>query len=141
MAAPLHAEGPIRTPYTGVELLNTPYLNKGTAFPADERRVLGLTALLPTSVHTLDQQLQRAWHQYQSRDNDLARNTFLTSLKEQNEVLYYRLVLDHLSEVFSIIYTPTEGEAIQRYSSLFRRPEGIFLNIHEIDHVDQALEL
>ncbi|EGP85269.1 uncharacterized protein MYCGRDRAFT_45998 [Zymoseptoria tritici IPO323] len=139
MAAPLHAEGPIRTPYTGVELLNTPYLNKGTAFPADERRVLGLTALLPTSVHTLDQQLQRAWHQYQSRDNDLARNTFLTSLKEQNEVLYYRLVLDHLSEVFSIIYTPTEGEAIQRYSSLFRRPEGIFLNIHEIDHVDQAL--
>lgn len=139
MTPPLYAKGPIQTPCTGVELLNTPHLNKGTAFPLEERRRFGLGALLPTAVDTLDQQLDRAWRQYQSQDNDLARNTFLTSLKEQNEVLYYRLVLDHISEVFGIIYTPTEGKAIQNYSSIFRRSEGIFLNIHEIDQVDQAL--
>jgi malate dehydrogenase (oxaloacetate-decarboxylating) len=90
-------------------------------------------------VHTLQQQLDRAWGQYQDRGDDLSRNTFLTSLKEQNEVLYYRLVLDHLSDVFSVVYTPTEGEAIQNYSHIFRRPEGIFLNIHEPDKVDEAL--
>ena len=137
--APLSAKGPIETPYTGVEILNTPYLNKGTAFTADERRELGLTALLPTAVHTLQQQLDRAWGQYKRRGDDLSRNTFLTSLKDQNEVLYYRLILDHLSEVFSVVYTPTEGEAIENYSHIFRRPEGIFLSIHEPEKVDAAL--
>jgi malate dehydrogenase (oxaloacetate-decarboxylating) len=136
---PLAAKGPIETPYTGAELLNTPYLNKGTAFTAEERRELGLTSLLPSAVHSLQQQLDRAWGQYQSRGDDLSRNTFLTSLKEQNEVLYYRLVLDHLSEVFSVVYTPTEGEAIENYSHIFRRPEGIFLSIHEPEKVDEAL--
>lgn len=106
------------TSYTGAELLNTPHLNKGTAFSEEERREFGLEALLPPAVHSLEQQLDRAWSQYKTQTSDLARNTFLTSLKEQNEVLYYRLVLDHLSEVFSIVYTPTEGEAIQNYSHI-----------------------
>jgi malate dehydrogenase (oxaloacetate-decarboxylating) len=136
---PLAAQGPLETPYTGVELLNTPYLNKGTAFTHEERHELALTALLPSAVHSLEQQLDRAWGQYKSRGDDLSRNTFLTSLKEQNEVLYYRLVLDHLSDVFSVVYTPTEGEAIENYSHIFRRPEGIFLNIHEPEKVDEAL--
>lgn len=139
MAPPLYAKGPVTTSYTGAELLNAPHLNKGTAFSAEERREFGLEALLPPAVHSLQQQLDRAWSQYQTRTTDLARNTFLTSLKEQNEVLYYRLVLDHLSEVFSIVYTPTEGEAIQNYSHIFRRPEGIFLDIHKIDEVDARL--
>ncbi|KAH6838684.1 hypothetical protein BKA58DRAFT_425238, partial [Alternaria rosae] len=63
---------------------------------------------LPTNVQTLDEQVKRAYAQYSSRPNDLAKNTFMTSLKEQNEVLYYRLILDHLKEMFSVIYTPTE---------------------------------
>jgi malate dehydrogenase (oxaloacetate-decarboxylating) len=139
MAPPLYAKGPVETPYAGVELLNTAHLNKGTAFSEQERRDFGLEALLPTAVHSLQQQLDRAWSQYKARTTDLARNVFLTSLKEQNEVLYYRLVLDHLSEVFSIVYTPTEGEAIQNYSQIFRRPEGIFLDIHKVDEVDARL--
>jgi malate dehydrogenase (oxaloacetate-decarboxylating) len=139
MTPPLYAKGPIETHYTGAALLNTPHLNKGTAFSVEERQAFGLEALLPPAVHSLQQQLDRAWSQYQTRTTDLARNTFLTSLKEQNEVLYYRLVLDHLSEVFSIVYTPTEGEAIQNYSHIFRRPEGIFLNIHKVDDVDARL--
>ncbi|KAM0278462.1 hypothetical protein ACHAQH_005129 [Verticillium albo-atrum] len=136
---PLSTSGAIDCAVTGTALLNTPYLNKGTAFPPDERRQFNLTGLLPDNVHSLDQQVKRAWRQYSSRTDDLARNTFLTSLKEQNEVLYYKLLLDHLAEVFSVMYTPTEGDAIQNYSELFRRPEGCFLNIKDIERVHHDL--
>ncbi|EGY15422.1 NAD-dependent malic enzyme [Verticillium dahliae VdLs.17] len=105
---PLSTSGAIKCAITGTALLNTPYLNKGTAFPPDERRQFNLTGLLPENVHSLDQQVKRAWRQYSSRSDDLARNTFLTSLKEQNEVLYYKLLLDHLADVFSVVYTPTD---------------------------------
>ena len=70
---------------------------------------------MPDNVQTLDEQVRRAYEQYKSRTSDIAKNTFMTSLKEQNEVLYYKLILDHLKEMFSIIYTPTEGEAIANY--------------------------
>ncbi|WYZ44585.1 hypothetical protein EsH8_VII_001021 [Colletotrichum jinshuiense] len=132
---PLSTTGPISCAVTGSALLNTPYLNKGTAFPEDERREFNLTGLLPQSIHTLDQQLKRAYEQYRSRQDDLAKNTFLTSLKEQNEVLYFRLVQEHLPEMFSVVYTPTEGDAIQNFSRLFRRPDGCFLNINDVDRV------
>ncbi|TEA13201.1 NAD-dependent malic enzyme [Colletotrichum sidae] len=132
---PLSTSGPIHCAVTGAALLSTPYLNKGTAFPENERREFNLTGLLPQSVHTLEQQLKRAYEQYCTRQDDLAKNTFLTSLKEQNEVLYYRLLQDHLPEMFSIVYTPTEGDAIQKFSSLFRRPDGCFLNINDTDRV------
>ncbi|KAF4878652.1 NAD-dependent malic enzyme [Colletotrichum siamense] len=132
---PLSTSGPIPCAVTGAALLNTPYLNKGTAFPHDERREFNLTGLLPQSIHSLDQQLKRAYEQYASRHDDLAKNTFLTSLKEQNEVLYYRLLQEHLPEMFSIVYTPTEGDAIQNFSRLFRRPDGCFLNVNDVDRV------
>ena len=100
--------------------------------------------------------MKRAYQQYSSRPDALAKNTFMTSMKDQNEVLYYRvsqmaarwyiaskpmlqLIHDHLKEMFSIIYTPTEGEAIQNFSRLFRRPEGCFLNIFDKDRVEDNL--
>ncbi|TQN67617.1 NAD-dependent malic enzyme [Colletotrichum shisoi] len=132
---PLSTSGPISCALTGSALLNTPYLNKGTAFPEDERREFNLTGLLPQSVHRLEEQLDRAYGQYMIRPDDLAKNTFLASLKEQNEVLYYRLLQANLPEMFSIVYTPTEGDAIQKFSHLFRRPDGCFLNINDIDRV------
>lgn len=88
---PLSTSGPIDCAVVGTALLNTPYLNKGTAFPVDERQQFQLTGLLPQNVHTLDQQAKRAWQQCLSRTDDLARNTFMTSLKEQNEVLFYKV--------------------------------------------------
>lgn len=77
--------------------------------------------------------------QYNTRSDPLAKNTFMTSMKEQNEVLYYKLIQDHLKEMFSIIYTPTEGEAIQNFSRLFRRPEGCFLNVFDKDRIEEDL--
>ena len=87
---PLSTSGPIECALTGTGLLNTPYLNKGSAFPEEERVQFDLTGLLPQSVQTLEQQTKRAWQQYSSRPDQLAKNTFLTSLKEQNEVLYFK---------------------------------------------------
>ncbi|APA09296.1 hypothetical protein SS1G_12079 [Sclerotinia sclerotiorum 1980 UF-70] len=136
---PLSTSGPLECALTGTALLNTPYLNKGAGFPADERRTFKLTGLLPSSVSTLDQQVKRAYEQYSSRDSDLAKNTFMTSLADQNEVLFYRLIQEHMKEMFSIIYTPTEGEAIENYSRIFRRPAGCFLNIDDTDRVHDDL--
>lgn len=136
---PLSTKGPIHCALTGASLLNTPYLNKGSAFPTEERRKFALTGLLPQGVQTLEQQCKRAYDQYSTRPNDLAKNTFLTSLKDQNEVLYYKLIQLHLDEMMSVVYTPTEGDAIQNYSRLFRRPEGCYLNIHEQDQVHENL--
>ncbi|MCJ1376194.1 NAD-dependent malic enzyme, mitochondrial [Loxospora ochrophaea] len=153
---PLSTSGPQECALSGTALLRSPYLNKGSAFPSNERHDFKLFGLLPPNVQTLDEQVQRAYEQYSSRQNDLAKNTFMTSMKEQNEVLYYRvrgadgdcsdisgltsarrgqLIQDHLKEMFSIIYTPTEGDAIQNFSRLFRKPEGCFLNIYDQDRI------
>ncbi|KAF2089916.1 hypothetical protein K490DRAFT_36130 [Saccharata proteae CBS 121410] len=137
---PLSTSGPEDCALTGAALLRSPYHNKGSAFTAEERKQFKLHGLLPANVQTLEEQVHRAYQQYSSRPNDLAKNTFMTSMKEQNEVLYYRLIQDHLKEMFSVIYTPTEGDAIQNYSRLFRRPEGCFLNIEDQDRIPDDLD-
>ncbi|KAK9779707.1 putative Malic enzyme [Seiridium cardinale] len=136
---PLSTSGPVDCAVSGTVLLNAPYFNHGSAHSIQERREFDLTGLLPASVQTLDQQAKRAYQQYSSKPDDLAKNTFLTSLKEQNLVLYYRLLQDHMQEMFSVVYTPTEGDAIENFSRIFRRPEGCFLNIHDIDRVEHDL--
>lgn len=89
--APLSAKGPIECALTGTALLTTAYLNKGSAFPTDERRQFDLVGLLPSGVQSLAQQTERAYQQYSTRSDSLAKNTFLMSLKDQNEVLYYNV--------------------------------------------------
>ncbi|KAL2257489.1 hypothetical protein VTK26DRAFT_108 [Humicola hyalothermophila] len=138
---PLSTSGPIECALKGTALLNHPFFNKGSAFTSEERRDFELTGLLPEAIQTLGQQAQRAYEQYLSRPDDLAKNTFLTSVKDQNQVLYFRLLLDHLEEMFSVVYTPTEGEAIQNYSRIFRRPQGCFLNIRDVHRVRHDLAL
>jgi len=88
---PLSTSGPEECAIKGSALLNTPYFNKGAAFPADERVTFKLTGLLPQHVSTLEQQVTRAYQQYSTRQDDLAKNTFMTSLAEQNQVLYFRV--------------------------------------------------
>ncbi|KXG52809.1 Malic enzyme, NAD-binding [Penicillium griseofulvum] len=133
------AAGSLICPYKGTALLKSSQFNKGSAFPEHERTKFKLHSLLPPNIQTLDEQVQRAYQQYKSRADDLAKNTFLASMKAQNEVLYYKLVQTHLKEMFSVIYTPTEGEAIENYSRLFRKPEGCFLNINDQGHFDEYL--
>ncbi|KFZ12233.1 hypothetical protein V502_07203 [Pseudogymnoascus sp. VKM F-4520 (FW-2644)] len=132
---PLISSGPEDCAISGTALLNTPYFNKGSAFPPEERVEFNLTGLLPHNVQTLEQQVQRAYQQYSEQQGDLAKNTFMTSMGDQNEVLFYRLIQDHIKEMYPIIYTPTEGTAIQNFSRIFRRPVGCFLNIDDTDRV------
>ncbi|RFU33801.1 hypothetical protein B7463_g2550, partial [Scytalidium lignicola] len=136
---PLSTSGPQDCALTGTALLNAPFFNKGSGFPDEERLQFNLTGLLPRAVATLEEQVKRAYQQYSTRSDNLAKNTFMTSLAQQNQVLYFRLIQEHLKEMFPIIYTPTEGEAIQNFSRLFRRPQGCFLNIEDIDRVHYNL--
>lgn len=86
---------------------------------------------------SLDVQLDRAYAQYTSRTNALSKNSFLQSLKAQNWVLFYALIGRHLEEIFPVIYTPTEAEAIEDYSHLFRRSEGLYLSPPEQDKMEE----
>jgi malate dehydrogenase (oxaloacetate-decarboxylating) len=104
---PLSTSGPQDCALTGSALLNTPYFNKGAAFPAEERKQFKLTGLLPQNVQTLDQQVKRAYQQYSTRQDALAKNTFMTSLGYQNEVLYFRVSL--ISTRFFHFFFPLWG--------------------------------
>jgi malate dehydrogenase (oxaloacetate-decarboxylating) len=101
------------------------------AFSAAEREALGLTGRLPAAVLTLEQQAERAYRQLQQQGSDLAKNVYLEQLHDRNETLYYRLLSDHLAELLPIVYDPTVGEAIEKYSHEYRRPRGIFLSIDQ----------
>jgi malate dehydrogenase (oxaloacetate-decarboxylating)(NADP+) len=113
---------------TGVELLHDPRLNKGTAFTEEEREALGLTGLLPSRVHTQDEQVARVMENYRRKETDLGKYVHMIALQDRNENLFYRVILDHLEEMMPIIYTPTVGKACQEYGHIFRRPRGLFIS-------------
>jgi malate dehydrogenase (oxaloacetate-decarboxylating) len=130
--------GKARTPAVpGV--LDDPILNRGVAFSAAEREALGLTGRLPSAVLTLAEQAQRAYRQLQDQGSDLAKNVYLEQLHDRNETLYYRLLGDHLAELLPVVYDPTVGEAIEKYSHEYRRPRGIYLSIDRPDDIAAAL--
>lgn len=118
--------------------LATPSLNRGVGFTHEERRRLGLTGRLPSAVLTLDEQADRVWHQLQSLATDLGRNLLLEQLHYRHELLYYKVLEDHLPELMPVVYTPTVGEAIQRFSDEYRGQRGLFLSIDEPDDIEEA---
>ncbi len=123
----------------GNAVLASPMINRGTAFTEDERHALGLTGLLPSGTTTLDGQVRRIYAQYQRQPDDLAKNVYLSHLRARNEVLFYRLLTDHLQEMLPIVYTPTIGAAIERYSHEYRRPRGVFLSINHPEDIEESL--
>lgn len=135
----LSIEGPIECDLTGFQLLNSPIFNKGSAFTNEEREAFDLSGLLPSKINTLDEQVERAYAQFQYLKTPLAKNDFCTSMRMQNKVLYYELVRRHIREMLPIIYTPTEGDAIAAYSHRFRKPEGCFLDITDPDSIELRL--
>ena len=124
----------------GLAVLDDPEVNRGTAFTAAERDGLGLHGLLPSATETIDQQTARCYEQFKAKDSDVEKWVFLSQLHDSNEVLFYRLVGEHVHEMLPIVYTPTVGAAIQEFSHLFRRPRGVFLNIEDVDGIDRALD-
>jgi len=123
----------------GSAVLASPSINRGTAFTLNEREALGLTGLLPTGVSTLEGQLRRVYAQYLEQANDLRKWVYLANLRDRNEVLFYRLLTEHISELLPVVYTPTIGVAIERFSQEFRRTRGVYLSVdHPLD-VETAL--
>ncbi len=120
------------------EVLQDPIRDKGTAFTAAERDALGLTGRLPSAVLTLDQQAQRAYQQMLRQGDDLAKNVYMEQLHDRNEVLYYRVLADHLAELLPVVYDPVIGDAIEQYSHEYRRPRGLYLSIDKPDDMDKA---
>jgi len=123
----------------GMDLLDTPTLNKGTAFTEEERTEFGLQGLLPPHVETLDEQALRAYEAFQRKDNDLERHIYLRALQDTNEVLFYRLIVDHIEEMTPLVYTPTVAVAIEQFSHIYRRPRGLFIPYPLRDSIPELL--
>ena len=111
----------------GMELLDDPLLNKGTAFSLEERLALGLDGLLPPQVESLDEQVGRAYRAFLRKPDDLERHIYLRALQDTNEVLFYRLLLDHLEEMVPVVYTPVVALGCEEFSHIYRRPRGLIL--------------
>jgi malate dehydrogenase (oxaloacetate-decarboxylating) len=135
----LDDDGAWRTTLRGRQVLADPRINKGTAFGDAERAALGLVGLIPAGHLTLEQQASRIYAQFLRQSSDLARNVLLNELHDRNEVLYYRVLADHLSEMLPVIYTPTVGQAIEHYSHEYRRPRGVYLSVDEPEQIEQSL--
>ena len=122
----------------GPDLLRDPHRNRGTAFTLEERSAFGLEGLLPAGVLSLEEQAKRSYEQYLAQPTDLAKNDFLAALHDRNEVLYYKLLEDHLKEMLPVVYDPVVAQAIEQYSREFQRPDGVYLSIDDTDGVETA---
>ena len=123
----------------GRQLLNDSHLNKGSAFTKEERLSLGLDGMLRASVNTLDGQLDRTYAAYGRIQDDLERHIYLRGLQDRSEVLFYRLLMEHLEEMLPIVYTPTVGQACQMGSHIQRRYRGVYITPENIAAIDQVL--
>jgi malate dehydrogenase (oxaloacetate-decarboxylating) len=130
--------GCYETKARGMAVLTTPLLNKGTAFTMEERETLGLTGLLPPVISTLEAQVTCAYAQYQRLPDALGKNIYLTSLHDRNEVLFFRVLSEHLREMIPIVNDRTVGLAMAQYHHECRRPRGVYLSIDHADAIEEA---
>lgn len=136
---PLTGERFMAVPVKGKELLLDPFLYKGTAYTTRERVELDLIGLLPPAISTIKQQLERAYENFRAHPTSLSRHIFLTSLHDRNEVLFYRLLNEHIDEMIPIVYTPVVGEVCQKFSHLYRKNRGIYIAYEQKDEIEQIL--
>ena len=132
-------KSPLYIPYAGPSLLETPLLNKGSAFDAEERANFNLNGLLPPRYETIEEQVERAYMQYSSFRTDLNKHIYLRAIHDNNETLFFRLVHEHLAEMMPIIYTPTVGDACEQFSDIYRSSRGLFISYEERHNIDDIL--
>ncbi|MBE0368068.1 MULTISPECIES: NAD-dependent malic enzyme [Pseudoalteromonas] len=126
-------------PFSGPNLLETPLLNKGSAFSQSERENFNLTGLVPPRFETIEEQVERCYQQYSSFNDNLNKHIYLRAIQDNNETLYYRLVRDHLEEMMPIIYTPTVGDACEKFSDIYRSSRGLFISYEDRYQIDDIL--
>ncbi len=131
---------PLYIRYAGPVLLETPLLNKGSAFTREERHYFNLEGLLPHNIESIEEQSERAYQQFCAHSNDMDKHIYLRNIQDTNETLYFKLVSDHLEEIMPIIYTPTVGAACEQFSKIYRRKRGLFISYPEIDRIEDMLQ-
>lgn len=125
----------------GIEVLNNPFLNKGTAFTKAEREKLGLVGMLPSHVQTLEEQAVQAYGQYLSKTSDLEKRIFLMNIFNTNRTLFYKLMGQHIVEFMPIVYDPTVADSIEQYNELFVQPQNAaFLSIDAPEDIEASLK-
>jgi malate dehydrogenase (oxaloacetate-decarboxylating) len=124
---------------SGFALINSPRLNKGTAFSDHERDVFDLHGLLPPHLGTLDDQMQRRKEALADESTPFTKYSFLRDVQDTNETLFYALLVRNIEEMLPLVYTPTVGEGCQRFSEIWRKPRGLFLSYPNKDRIDQIL--
>lgn len=132
-------KSPLYIPYSGPTLLETPLLNKGSAFSAEERVNFNLTGLLPPRYESIDEQVERCYMQYKSFQNNINKHIYLRAIHDNNETLFFKLVQAHLEEMMPIIYTPTVGDACEQFSDIYRSSRGLFISYEERHQMDDIL--
>ncbi|MBF7073779.1 NAD-dependent malic enzyme [Glaciecola sp. MH2013] len=126
-------------PHAGPSLLETPLLNKGSAFTEKERKNFNLLGLLPPRYESIEEQVSRAYKQYKSFENPLNKHIYLRAIQDNNETLFYRLLQAHIEEMMPIIYTPTVGDACESFSDIYRSSRGLFISYEERHLMDDIL--
>lgn len=135
----MEQKGFLYIPHAGPALLETPLLNKGSAFTERERKSFNLIGLLPPRYETIEEQVDRAYQQYRSFDEPLNKHIYLRAIQDNNETLYFKLVQAHIEEMMPIIYTPTVGDACERFSDIYRSSRGLFISYRERHNLDDVL--
>ena len=130
---------PLYIPYAGPTLLETPLLNKGSAFSKEERGHFNLTGLLPPRFETIDEQVDRAYLQYNSFKTNINKHIYLRAIHDNNETLFFKVVQRHLAEMMPIIYTPTVGDACEQFSDIYRSSRGLFISYADRFSIDDIL--
>lgn len=130
---------PLYIHYAGPALLETPLLNKGSAFTREERAAFNLTGLLPPRYESIEEQAARAYMQYSSFEEPINKHIYLRVVQDNNETLFHRLLQNHLEEMLPIIYTPTVGDACERFSDIYRSARGLFISYSDRDQLDDVL--
>jgi malate dehydrogenase (oxaloacetate-decarboxylating) len=130
---------PLYISYAGSSLLETPLLNKGSAFSEEERSHFNLTGLLPPRFETIDEQVERAYMQYRSFETNLNKHIYLRAIHDNNETLFFKLVQANLAEMMPIIYTPTVGDACEQFSDIYRSSRGLFVSYDQRHQLDDIL--
>lgn len=123
----------------GMDILTDPMLNKGTAFTKRERDALGLNGLLPPAIFTVKEQLDRTYAHFSAKTSGLEKYIYLAALHDRNEILFYRLLQEHIEEMMPIVYTPVVGEACQKFSQIYRQPRGLYISIDQQSKIESLL--
>ena len=125
---------------TGESVLQDAFLNKGDAFTREERQELKLVGLLPDHVSTIEEQLKRVRYQYNLKTSEIGKNIYLNGLMDRNETLFYRFVLENLTETVPIIYTPTIAAACSHWSRIYRRAHGLYITPRDRGRIASILQ-